>query len=97
MFVQRRCRNARLVEKTDDGDPPEWVKMVPRFYTDLKALLELTEQPKPSRIPLRASNDKAIYCICDASGIGFVSIFWSRIAKLFMQNSAVGRSKLPRL
>ena len=36
-------RNAHLGLKADDGDPPEWVTMVPRFYTDLKALLLLTE------------------------------------------------------
>ena len=42
-------RNARLGLKANDGDPPEWVTMVPRFYSDLKALLVLTEQTEPPK------------------------------------------------
>ena len=48
-------RNARLGFKADDGDPPEWVTMVPQFYTDLKALLVLTEQLESPKIPLVVS------------------------------------------
>ena len=43
-------RNTRLGLKADDGNPPQWVKRIPRFYTDIKALLALTEQPKSPQI-----------------------------------------------
>lgn len=35
-------REACLGLKPDDENPPDWVNIVHRFYTDLKALLELT-------------------------------------------------------
>ena len=62
--------------KQPDTSPPEWVRIVPRFYVDLKALLDLIAYDTPPNVQLRAAHDTAVYCIGDASGHGFGSIFW---------------------
>merc|ERR1712023_155950 len=56
--------------------PDGWVRIVPRFYVDLKVLLELTAYDMPPYVPLRAAHNTAVYCIGDASGHGFGIIFW---------------------
>ena len=50
--------------------------MVPRFFTDIQVLVSLTAMDSPPNIPVRASNDKAIYIVGDASGSGFGSVRW---------------------
>ena len=59
-----------------DGDPPEWVRMVPRFRDDVEALMVLTDYDEPPEIPIRAKNPDAIYIVGDASGSGFGSCVW---------------------
>ena len=59
-----------------DGDPPEHVKIVPHFHLDLKALMTLTAMVTPPDIPIRASHDKALYIVGEASGLGFRSSWW---------------------
>ena len=69
-------KKARLGTKEPDGDPPKFVRMVPRFFTDIQVLVSLTAMDSPPNIPVRASNDKAIYIVGDASGSGFGSVRW---------------------
>ena len=69
-------KKARLGTKEPDGDPPKFVRMVPRFFTDIQVLVSLTAMDSPPNIPVRASNDKAIYIVGDASGSGFGSVQW---------------------
>ena len=69
-------RAARMGLKEPDGEHPEWVRMVPRFKLDLEALMTLTAYDAPPDIPIRASHDRALYIVGDASGEGFGSCVW---------------------
>ena len=69
-------RDARMGLKEPDGEHPEWVRMVPRFKLDLEALMRLTAYEVPPDIPIRASHDRALYIVGDASGEGFGSCVW---------------------
>jgi len=42
----------------------------------MKALMEMTIQKEPPRVPVRPKNSKATYVVGDASGCGFGSSSW---------------------
>ena len=63
----------RLGALEPDGDPPGHVKIVLRFYLDVKGLMTLTAVDSPPNILIRASHDKALYIVGDASGSDFGS------------------------
>ena len=73
---------ARLGVKEPDGDPPQFVRRVPRFAIDLQALVDLTALDTPPDIPIRALNDKAVYIVGDASGRGFGACCWVQDSKV---------------
>jgi hypothetical protein len=61
---------------TTPEDPPQFVKSVPRFLPDLKALRALMQDDNPPLKRARCSKiATAIYSFVDASGRGFGSIF----------------------
>ena len=67
---------AQLGKAGPDGNPPDWVTVVPRLSVDLEALMRLTACDTPPDIPNRASNDTPVYIVGDASGAGFGSCVW---------------------
>ena len=44
---------AQLGKAGPDGDPPDWVTVVPRLSVDLEALMRLTAYDTPPDIPIR--------------------------------------------
>ena len=76
----KRLRRLNRIEP--DGKPPVWVEIMPQFYTDIAALMDLTKYKDPPDLPVRASNDRAVYCIGDASGSGFGNMVWIQGGKV---------------
>jgi hypothetical protein len=55
-----------------------WVNVMPRLKHDMKALMELTYYDEPPDLPIRATNNRAMYIVGDASGAGFGSSSWEQ-------------------
>jgi hypothetical protein len=51
---------------------------MPRLKYDVQALLEFTHYDEPPDVPIRASNQRAMYVVGDASGAGFGSSSWQQ-------------------
>ena len=78
-WMTKKARtDARRGILQNDGPPPKWTKIVPRFKTDVEALMRLTAAAAPPDVSIRATNAKAVYVVGDASGAGFGSAMWSQ-------------------
>ena len=61
-YVTKEGRQAaRFGGKEPDGDPPRWVKVVPRAKSDVQALMNLTAFRDPPDIPVRAEKEEAVF------------------------------------
>ena len=66
-----------LLEGSRESDPPQTVKAVLRFQSDVDSLLKLTEQEEPPVVKCRVQGAcVALYLMGDASGKGFGSGLW---------------------
>ena len=75
-LIPEAKRVFRLGALKPEGDLPKHVKILPRFYLDMIALVTLTSFESPLGIPIRSSHDKALYIVGNASGSGFGSSWW---------------------
>lgn len=63
--------------------PPQFVKMVSRFKTDMEMLLKLTRHEQSPKLPVRPTSHSAAYLVGDASGSGYGSTLWEQGANKF--------------
>jgi hypothetical protein len=67
-------------ERDEMPRAPKFVRWVPRFPGDIRALMELTFSVDPPQIPSTPSEAKAVYMVGDASGSGFGVSVWQQDA-----------------
>ena len=74
--TEEALRRRRLGILPKDGNPPEWVTIVPRLRIDIKALMVLTSFDSPPALEVRAECPNPVYLVGDASGTGLGSVCW---------------------
>lgn len=67
-LISEAKRALQLGTLEPDGEPPDHVKIVPRFYLDVEVLVIMTAIESAAKIPIRASHYKALYIVGDALG-----------------------------